>query len=72
MKCWKCGNDLTTGDAPNSAQCRRCEQASVSTSHAFAPYAVLTVEVGPDGKCTEKGKADINAFLDKHVPKKTC
>lgn len=23
MKCWRCGNELTTGDAPNSAQCRR-------------------------------------------------
>jgi hypothetical protein len=28
MKCWKCGNELTTGDSPDGAQCRRCEQAS--------------------------------------------
>lgn len=25
MKCWKCGNELTTGDKPNSAMCRDCE-----------------------------------------------
>jgi len=31
MKCWKCGSELTTGDAPNSAQCRRCEQTSISS-----------------------------------------
>ena len=36
MKCWRCGNELTTGDAPNSAQCRRCEQASISSSPASA------------------------------------
>jgi hypothetical protein len=40
MKCWKCGNELTTGDAPNSAQCRRCEQASISSSPASAGSAV--------------------------------
>lgn len=31
MKCWRCGNELTTGDAPNSAQCRRCEEARISS-----------------------------------------
>jgi len=36
MKRRKCGNELATGDAPNSAQCRRCEQASISSSLAPA------------------------------------
>ncbi|MFA5187541.1 MAG: hypothetical protein WC551_13765 [Patescibacteria group bacterium] len=31
MKCWKCGNELTTADAPNSAQCRKCEKNSISS-----------------------------------------
>lgn len=46
MKCWKCGNELTTGDAPNSAQCRRCEQESISSSPASAGsarYPVFTI-----------------------------
>ena len=43
MKCWKCGNELTTGDAPNSAQCRRCEQASISSSPASAGSAPVRI-----------------------------
>lgn len=27
----------------------------------------LVVELGEDGKCTEKGKADIKAFIDTHI-----
>lgn len=26
MKCWKCGNELTTGDKSNSLMCRTCEE----------------------------------------------
>jgi len=26
MKCWKCGNELITGDKPNSLMCRTCEE----------------------------------------------
>ena len=44
MKCWKCGNELTTGDAPNSAQCRQCEQASISSSPASAGSAPRLLE----------------------------
>jgi len=28
MKCLTCGNELTTGDSPNSFQCRQCESAA--------------------------------------------
>lgn len=30
MKCATCGTELTTADAPNSAQCRRCEEARIA------------------------------------------
>jgi len=29
---------------------------------------VLTVEIGEDGKCTDKGKSDIAEFLEKYLP----
>ena len=45
MKCWRCGNELTTGDAPNSAQCRRCEQASISSSPASAGSALTDIDM---------------------------
>jgi hypothetical protein len=32
MKCWKCQNELTTGDAPNSAMCRHCENTHVDAT----------------------------------------
>jgi hypothetical protein len=48
MKCWKCGNELTTGDAPDSTQCRRCEGTRISSSTASAygrPEAVSSEEI---------------------------
>ena len=30
MKCLTCGNELTSGDRPNSYQCRQCESAAAS------------------------------------------
>ena len=41
MKCYKCGNELTTGDAPNSAMCRRCESISSSPASDGSPYYPL-------------------------------
>ena len=64
--CMGCHNQICSA---TNADRLRCEaEARNSSSPRPVGSAVLTVEIGEDGKCTEKGKADIRAFLDKHLP----
>ena len=48
MKCWKCGNELTTGDAPNSSLCRSCEEktriSSVQSTSLFCRWGAPLIE----------------------------
>ena len=48
MKCWKCGNELTTGYAPNSSLCRSCEEktriASVQSPSLFCRCGAPLIE----------------------------
>jgi len=41
MKCWMCGNELTTGDAPNTGTCRQCaEKTRISSVQSTSLLAV--------------------------------
>lgn len=37
MKCWRCGSELTTGDAPDSHMCRSCEAKPEQAESLEAP-----------------------------------
>lgn len=69
MKCGKCGKELTTGDAPNSALCRQCEDTSTTqSSMSFGTGCAGCVsEHSPYSSC---GSCTRNpAHKDKWTPK---
>ena len=53
MRCWKRRTELTTGDAPNSAQCRRCEQAGSRLARLGTDNAIVA-SVMRDGGTPEQ------------------
>ena len=68
MICEKCGKRCETyvpmDDEPSI--CGPCCRKSSSPQSTCS--VVLTVEIGEDGKCTDKGKSDIAEFLEKYLP----